>query len=196
METSSKLITFIEKFPKGSIWQTRYICLPFIIIVSTYLLSHGSLSHLVRVAWFVLGVAMWTLLEYVLHRWVLHYRAKTALGRAVVDRLHEKHHVDPKDQSQVCVPFSLLLPLWLVMYGIIVLFGGGLYASLIFISGVALMMILYDITHFSTHYMQATHPYLQFVKKYHMTHHFVDAGKRFGVTSPIWDWVFRTYKQS
>ena len=57
-----------------------------------------------------------------------------------------------------------------------------------------LMVAIYDIAHFSAHYMPATNGVLKFLKKHHMLHHFDDHSKRFGVTSPFWDFVFGTFK--
>ena len=37
------------------------------------------------------------------------------------------------------------------------------------------------------------HPALKFLKHYHMRHHFSDDAGRYGVSSPLWDLIFRTY---
>lgn len=187
------LIRLIRKFPRGSIWQTRYICLPVTLVASTLILSHGALPLWQKASWFGLGVFAWTFLEYVLHRFVLHWRAKTEVGKEVVARLHELHHQDPKDEDQVCVPLAVSLPLWIALFGLMSAFGGN-EASLAVTCGIALMMVVYDIAHYSAHYMDATNSVLKFLKRQHMLHHFSDHKKRFGVTTPLWDWVFGTAK--
>jgi sterol desaturase/sphingolipid hydroxylase (fatty acid hydroxylase superfamily) len=190
----SFLFFLAERFPKGSIWQTRYITFPFVIVASTAALTHTGLGMAERLAWFALGLLGWTFLEYVLHRWVLHWNPRTKLGEAFLKRLHILHHDEPADQTQVCIPLAMSVPLWAVFYGLLILLGGGIEASLIATCGVALMMTIYDIAHFSAHYMQATNGYLKLLKKHHALHHFSDHTRRFGVTSPFWDYVFRTHR--
>lgn len=189
----SRLADYIYRIPKGSIWQTRYVCFPLAIVASTLFLSRSDLSGLARAFWFFSGVALWTLLEYVLHRWMLHYSARSLIGRAVVDRLHVLHHHDPKDQTQVCIPPWAFLTFLSGFLALAFATGIGWERAALLTSGVGLMMALYDITHFSTHYMPATNAWLRLLKKQHMLHHFSDHTKRFGVTSPLWDYVFRTH---
>ena len=189
----SVLFFIAERFPKGSIWQTRYINFPLTLVASTLALTQTGLGLGQRLAWFVLGLAGWTLLEYVLHRWVLHWNPATKLGEAFLKRLHIFHHEAPADQTQVCVPLAMSVPLWLAFYGVLVLLGGGIEASLIATCGVATMMVIYDLAHFSAHYMPATNGFLKVIKKHHMQHHFSDHTRRFSVTSPVWDYVFRTH---
>jgi sterol desaturase/sphingolipid hydroxylase (fatty acid hydroxylase superfamily) len=66
--------------------------------------------------------------------------------------------------------------------------------SVFFLAGLMLMLVIYDIAHFSTHYMPASNWLLQALKKQHMLHHFSNDRRRFGVTSPLWDYVFRTHR--
>ena len=39
------------------------------------------------------------------------------------------------------------------------------------------------------------HPALHFLKVYHLRHHYGADGKRYGVSSPLWDRVFGTYPE-
>ena len=193
MEDKNILIETIYKAPKGSIWQERYIALPMVVIFSTITIMQPYGSFLTRLAYFILGGFLWTFFEYFLHRFAFHYQPKSVIGKALLDRFHIYHHNDTKDETQVCIPLYISLPAWALLFGIFSLFLGFYKASL-FISGFALMTIIYDIVHFSTHYMPARNPFLKFLKKHHALHHFSDHHKRFGVTSPLWDFVFRTYK--
>lgn len=187
-----KAVACVRRLPKGSIWQTRYVCLPLAIVLSTLALSHSSQSYLMRAMWFGLGLVTWSFLEYILHRFVLHYHPTSDIGGAVIDRLHALHHHNPKDETQVCVPIFLNLAFWGTVFGLIVLFGGAFEGGLIFTSGVALLMVIYDITHYSAHYSKPSNTIMHALKRHHTLHHFSDHRKRFGVTSPIWDYVFRT----
>jgi len=196
-EKETLLETWIRNFPKGSIWQTRFICLPVMIILSTWAFSttrFDTLNFAGKAGAFLSGVTLWTLLEYVLHRWVLHYHPTTRVGRALLDRLHIFHHDEPKDQTQVCIPPSLIFLQGLVIFGVAIgLVRLPFAPTVFFVSGLMMMMVVYDIAHFSTHYMPASNRLLQVLKKHHMLHHFANHQSRFGVTSPFWDYVFRTH---
>ncbi len=197
-DEQSLLERWVRKFPKGSIWQTRFICLPLMISLSTWAFSttvFARFSWSGKFGFFFVGALVWTLLEYVLHRWVLHFQASSRVGTAILDRLHIFHHHDPKDQSQVCIPPVLVFLQGAVLFAILFfLVRAPIEPSVFFVSGLMTMMVVYDITHFSTHYMPATNGLLQGLKKHHMLHHFSDHGRRFGVTSPFWDYVFRTHR--
>lgn len=189
------LVRLIMLFPKGTIWQTRYICLPVVIIASTLALSNSTdLSWSGRAFWYLLGLFAWTLVEYMVHRWVFHWVPKTPVAEALLKRFHIEHHRVPADQTQVCLPPFLLFPVWSLSFLGFALLGANTAASLVFICGFALMQVIYDITHFSTHYMEPSNGILKRLKKQHMLHHFADEKKRFGVTTPFWDYVFGTYQ--
>ncbi len=55
--------------------------------------------------------------------------------------------------------------------------------------------LIYDYIHYATHHFPMRHPALQFLKHYHMRHHFSKDPGRYGVSSPIWDLVFGTYPE-
>lgn len=192
MGMRTAILKFIYRFPKGSIWQTRYLILPFLLIVSTLAIVKSPLNLVMGFGYFFAGIFVWTLLEYIIHRWFFHYQPKAELSKAVLDRFHIFHHDDPKDNSQVCLPFVFSLPVWAVILGLILVFGGGQMASLIFVCGFAMMMTIYDIAHYSAHYMPATNKVLKILKYHHMRHHYHNHNKRFGVTTPFWDYIFRT----
>ncbi len=70
------------------------------------------------------GLLIWTLMEYLLHRFVFHFRAKSSAGKWVVYLFHGVHHDVPNDKSRLVMPpagaviimarlwvlFSLLIP--------------------------------------------------------------------------------------
>jgi sterol desaturase/sphingolipid hydroxylase (fatty acid hydroxylase superfamily) len=188
------LAKIIDRFPAGSIWQTSLLSLPLTVAASTFVISHSRLHYWERAAWFVFGLLSWTLLEYLLHRWFLHYVPQSTVMTSLLRRLHIDHHENPRDQGKVCIPVILQLPVWALLYGIVLLAGGNPEASLIAVCGIAVLMVAYDIVHFSVHYLDASNPLFKFLKKHHALHHFSDHTKRFGVTSPLWDWVFQTQK--
>src|SRR6266576_3961740 len=54
--------------------------------------AHNNLSFLSVLAFFVVGILTWTLLEYVIHRYLFHYEPKTRLGKLLHFIVHGVHH--------------------------------------------------------------------------------------------------------
>ena len=59
-------------------------------------------------------------------------------------------------------------------------------------SGFMIGYLAYDLTHYATHHFPMRSGYAKYIKRHHMQHHYKDAETRFGVSSPLWDWVFGT----
>jgi sterol desaturase/sphingolipid hydroxylase (fatty acid hydroxylase superfamily) len=52
--------------------------------------------------------------------------------------------------------------------------------------------LVYDMTHYATHHLRPRTRWGRLLRRHHFMHHFRDEGQRFGVSSPLWDWVFGT----
>lgn len=187
------LIRFIQNLPKGSIRQTGYLFLPSALFGIGLVMFYGSLPWLQKTLWLCLGLSLWTLMEYIVHRFVFHWRPESEVGQAIIGRLHVIHHNDPKDTSQVCIPFYLAVPYWGIFYFLLQI-PLGAEQSLIVTLGAAFMMSVYDVTHYATHYWDHRNKLFKALKRHHLRHHYGDATKLFGVTSPFWDHVFGTYR--
>src|SRR5262245_32518737 len=65
------------------------------------------------------GLVVWTLTEYVMHRFVFHFEPKAtdaALER-VLFLLHGVHHVQPQMKTRLVMPPIVSVPLALLFYG-------------------------------------------------------------------------------
>ena len=61
-----------------------------------------------------------------------------------------------------------------------------------FFAGFVVGYLFYDGTHYSVHHFVPTTRWGKFLRRHHMTHHYADHDGGFGVSSPLWDLVFRT----
>ncbi|RZB90332.1 Dihydroceramide fatty acyl 2-hydroxylase FAH1, partial [Glycine soja] len=139
----------------------------------------------------VLGIFVWTLLEYSLHRFLFHIKTKTYWGNTLHYLLHGCHHKHPMDGLRLVFPPAataiLLMPFWNLVKLMATpstapaLFGGGL-----------LGYVMYDCTHYYLHHGQPKTEVPRNLKKYHLNHHFRIQDKGFGITSSLWDKVFGT----
>lgn len=137
------------------------------------------------------GLLFWTLCEYVLHRWVFHWIDQTPRGRRIHFLLHGVHHDYPNDKDRLVMPLGASIPLGILFFTAFYFLFGMNVAYPLF-AGLTSGYILYDGTHYYVHHFKQTTRIGHFVKRHHMRHHHMDHEGGFGVSSPLWDVVFRT----
>ncbi|GME25035.1 Cytochrome b5 [Neofusicoccum parvum] len=145
--------------------------------------------------YFVLGLCIWTLVEYILHRFLFHldeYLPDNRVGITLHFLLHGIHHYLPMDKYRLVMPPTLFLvlatPFWKLAQAV---FFYNWYAATAVFSGGIFGYICYDLTHYFLHHRNLP-AYYRELKKYHLEHHFADYQNGFGVTSKFWDRVFNT----
>lgn len=156
--------------------------------------SQGSLSLLP--SGLLLGLFLWTLAEYVLHRFLFHFPVKTEWQKRLSFLFHGIHHEQPRVKTRLVMPPAVSIPLAAISYGLFyMLFNWVLnipsWIPPVF-AGFILGYVFYDMTHYATHHTPMRKGYFRMVRQQHMHHHFKTPNQRFGVTSPIWDIVFGT----
>jgi dihydroceramide fatty acyl 2-hydroxylase len=152
-----------------------------------------ELPFLADLGIFVLGLFFWSFFEYIAHRFVFHYHPTSKWGKRLHFMLHGVHHDYPNDSMRLVMPVGFSLPLAAVFYWLIVLIPG--YAAGVpFFAGFVFGYLSYDMLHYATHHAKFIKAkWFQKLKKHHMDHHFKAPDEGFGVSSPIWDFVFGTY---
>lgn len=141
------------------------------------------------------GVVVWSLVEYVLHRYIFHWTNDTALGKRIHFLFHGVHHDFPNDSDRLVMPLLMSLPLAVIFYGLYYVTLGGPRLAEPFFVGFAIGYLAYDGTHYAVHHFKQTTRIGKFVKRHHMLHHHADHDGGFGVSSPVWDYVFGTMPQ-
>jgi sterol desaturase/sphingolipid hydroxylase (fatty acid hydroxylase superfamily) len=170
--------------------------------VTVFLLATAILTaHAGAFPWFIpaafgIGLFGWTLAEYTLHRFLFHYQAKTPKTERIFFLFHGVHHAQPQDKTRLVMPFPVTIPMALVFYGLFTLVLGVLLKAAQWVNpmaaGFMVGYLIYDLTHYATHHFRMRHGYARYIKRYHMAHHYKSPDTRFGVSSPLWDWVFGT----
>lgn len=147
--------------------------------------SGAMLRHtLIFAAAALIGVALWTLMEYLFHRFIFH-------EWPVFREMHDVHHADPK--AAVGTPSwvstglflaAVLVPIWLV---------AGDDAACGATVGLMAGYYWYIVVHHGTHRWSAKPgTYFYNVWRHHARHHYDPRPGNFGVTSAFWDRVFGT----
>ncbi len=133
----------------------------------------------------------WTLSEYLLHRFVFHFDNDTPLAQRLHFLIHGMHHADPVDPSRLVMPPGASIGMGIAAYYMFRLFLGPIWVDPFFAFFV-IGYLSYDYTHFYVHHFNPTTRYGKYLKNSHMQHHYVSPRSRWGVSSPLWDYVFGT----
>jgi sterol desaturase/sphingolipid hydroxylase (fatty acid hydroxylase superfamily) len=145
---------------------------------------------------FIIGLFLWTLAEYTLHRFLFHHHPTTPRQERIFFLFHGIHHAQPQVKTRLVMPFPVAIPLAAVFFGLFYLILAVLLKSPQWVTplmaGFLIGYLAYDLTHYATHHFPMRSGYAKYIKRYHMQHHYKDPDTRFGVSSPVWDWVFRT----
>jgi sterol desaturase/sphingolipid hydroxylase (fatty acid hydroxylase superfamily) len=182
---------FLERFSR------IHPATPFVawIPVAALFVARSALRHDLGPAaiagTFGAGMLAWTLAEYVLHRYVFHWTNDSALGRRIHFLLHGVHHEYPSDKDRLVMPLLTSVPLAVVFYALFTLAMGQAIGEPAF-AGFVVGYLFYDGTHYYVHHFVPVWRWGKLLRRHHLTHHHADHDGGFGVSSPLWDLVFRT----
>ena len=166
--------------------------LPVISFLLSVAVNAKDLSVAAVLGVFVLGVLFWSLTEYLLHRFVFHLRPDNEWGRKMHFIIHGVHHDYPHDPMRLVMPPSVSIPLAVLFFFLFRAVLGPDW-SLPAFAGFLLGYLIYDMTHFHLHHHRTQNKLSLALRRYHYRHHFQQSNRGFGVTSPFWDRVFKTF---
>jgi 4-hydroxysphinganine ceramide fatty acyl 2-hydroxylase len=174
---------------------------PVTVIYSVYLLAlltlAGRTSHLGRaLASSIVGLGVWTLMEYLVHRFVLHvaFPAGKSWTSRVLHRLfdasHADHHAQPFDGYHINGHLdTLLVAVWLMPLS----FLAPPYTASMAVAGLFAGYAAEEWAHHAMHFDNFRWRYFQYVRRRHLYHHSrLGVGTAYGITSDLWDKVFGT----
>ncbi len=162
--------------------------LPVVLLCLFY--GFQNVAVFAGTAVFLAGLLLWTLTEYIFHRWIFHYHPTSALGKKVHFLVHGIHHDYPRDATRLVMPLLVSLPLATAFYFLFqVLFGN---YHLVMFAGFILGYVCYDSIHYATHHLKMNGKIGGFLRSYHLRHHYEDEHTAYGVSTPLWDYVFKT----
>lgn len=137
----------------------------------------------------LVGLVLWSLIEYLLHRFVLH-------GLPPFKRWHTQHHNQP--MARICLPTALSMLLILLLVFLPSLCVLNIWQASSFTYGVLSGYAIYTHIHHATHHARQTNGWLARRQREHAIHHashhlsLQPKGRNFGVTNQFWDRLFRT----
>jgi dihydroceramide fatty acyl 2-hydroxylase len=138
------------------------------------------------------GLAFWTLLEYLLHRFVFHRTPRSPRQMFLGYLFHGVHHAFPEDRLRWTIPLITSLPVATALATASFLSFGA--AGGPFMAGVLLGYLAYDLLHYAIHRGSMRSRLGAYLRRRHLAHHYGVPERNFGVSSPLWDFVFRSGK--
>ena len=141
--------------------------------------------------YFIIGLAVWTITEYIMHRFIFHYHPSSEFGKKMHFIFHGVHHDYPRDKKRLVLPPSVSIPL---ATGFYFLFASFLSAQFLyaFFPGFLIGYLIYDMLHYAMHHYNFKSGIMKRVKQHHMLHHYNEPTKGFGVSSSLWDIILRS----
>lgn len=153
---------------------------------SIFVIHLGALAIILL---YMFGVLIWSLSEYILHRWVFHTALPGKLGKRIHFVIHGVHHDYPNDTHRLVMVPSLSIPLAFFYYFLFWLLLGPAFVCPFF-SGLVTGYLVYDMTHYAIHHYGFKSKYWLRLKVNHMKHHYQQPDRGYGVSSILWDIIF------
>ena len=162
---------------------------PVIGFMLYYGAVHKGLSVGLEAVLFIGGVLLWSLFEYIMHRYLFHMIVESDRAKKFVYTLHGVHHEYPRDKERLFMPpvpsIIVACVISSIMYGLMS------WKALAFFPGFLFGYILYGSMHYAIHAF-APPKWLKALWRNHHLHHYKAPEKGFGVSSVLWDLVFKT----
>ncbi|MDH4414073.1 MAG: sterol desaturase family protein [Rhizobium sp.] len=174
----------MQQSPIG--YYSDFIVYPLIILglAVSGALTAGADGALRWMAIALVCLALWTLIEYAMHRFVFHHMP-------YFEALHRQHHVE--ERALLGTPVWLSLPAHGALVFLPTLAIWDVATATAATAGLMAGYLWYVTVHHLLHHRLARHAgYLYRLKRRHALHHHRSQDCNFGVTSGFWDRLFRT----
>jgi len=182
--------TYLERLTRTHIAVPVSLFIIIAIALTAYGFKHGFLNVLSAIGLFLAGWFIWTFLEYIAHRHVFHLHPDTEIKKSIQYTVHGNHHEYPKDKDRLAMPPILSLLLGTMFFFIFKLIFGQFVFGIV--SGLLFGYAIYLFIHYAVHAYAPPKNFLKYLWFHHSIHHYKEDDRAFGVTTPFWDWVFRT----
>lgn len=173
---------------------------PFVFYAGVLFLLHVAVvrsqttSLAVSGALFLAGLLSWGFVEYAVHRWVLHRIPRIKGFNLPGNLTHLRHHDDPQSLQRLNVQLTESLPICIVYYLAAWAVSGSWQAATHLFTGLIAGYFFYEYLDFQAHHGTSRTRLIRYLRKYHNQHHHFDATVRYGVTSPLFDYLFGTFE--
>ena len=135
-----------------------------------------------------IALLVWSLFEYVTHRFLLHPSEKFRRMDRWAYFAHGKHHDEPDNRVFALVPplnsIMIFIPLLAIFHLIV-----PPYAIAVFTGFFLVGYLAYEYIHLSLHHAAPKTHLGRYFRRHHLTHHAHGREGNFGVSTPLWDFL-------
>jgi sterol desaturase/sphingolipid hydroxylase (fatty acid hydroxylase superfamily) len=166
-------------------YYSDFVVYPVLIaLLAAFGIRYGTIGGPRWLLIFLGCLVLWTLLEYLLHRFAFHHMP-------FLRQMHEAHHDAEHDLIGSPIWISVAAHALLVFVPLLLL--ANLSVATAASAGLMLGYLWYVAVHHAVHHWHPGHStYLYRLKRRHALHHHHDQERNFGVTTGLWDQVFGT----
>ena len=181
---------FLEKLTR------THIAVPIVIlnlaaaIVIYWGIANVGLGVLNIILLFIAGFLTFTLVEYLIHKYLFHMLPDTKLKAEIQYKVHGVHHDYPKEKDRLAMPPPLSIVLSVIFFLFFKLIMGDYAFG--FMPGFLFGYTTYLFVHYIVHAWQPPNNIFKELWVHHGIHHYKDHDRAYGVSSPLWDFIFGT----
>jgi sterol desaturase/sphingolipid hydroxylase (fatty acid hydroxylase superfamily) len=194
MKKSKESIRLFENPFLESLTKTNALfVIATLALISLSILLFGiikiKLSILGYIVLFLSGTFVYTLAEYLIHRFIYH-SAEYKNPKKWIFKIHGMHHTTPRDKQRLVLPLPVsitLAGLFIFVFWLII----GKYVF-IFFPGFLMGYSYYLSLHYFIHTTKPPKNFFSYLWKHHLLHHYKNETVAFGLTFPLWDIIFGT----
>jgi len=131
--------------------------------------------------------------EYMVHRYIFHLEPYTAAKKKFQYVVHGVHHEFPKDKDRLAMPPLLSITISTVLLFLFRMIMGDFVFA--FLPGFLVGYAAYLAVHYMVHAYPPPKNFLKELWVNHSIHHYKDGEIVFGVSSPLWDYIYGTMRE-
>ena len=184
----------LEKLSRTHIAVPLTVFFVYAAVLLYWSITHTALSTGVTVGMFLFGFISFTLIEYLAHRYIFHMGTHTKFRENFQYTVHGVHHEYPKDKERLAMPPLLSITISTLLLLLFRLVMGDLVFS--FLPGMLVGYAFYLSVHYLVHVYKPPKNFLKALWINHSIHHYKHGEYIFGVSSPLWDYIFGTMKDN
>jgi len=151
----------------------------------------GTTSAAAWIGLVLLGLLVWSLFEYCMHRFIFHLKPQSDFGRWLGFVMHGNHHDDPNDPHRSMMPPIVSVTWSAAIWAVFVLLFGKV-GSVLFL-GFVIGYVTYDSVHYACHQLPVRSRFLRELRRHHLRHHFGRQEGNYAITAIFWDRVFGSH---
>ncbi|MEP2671078.1 MAG: sterol desaturase family protein [Cyclobacteriaceae bacterium] len=147
--------------------------------------TRGMATVLFFAGWFV-----YTWVEYNTHRYIFHMATYSKLKSKIQYAIHGIHHEYPRDKERLAMPPILSVTISTILLLVLRLVMGDYVFA--FLPGFLVGYSIYLGIHYILHAFPPPRNFFKVLWVNHSIHHYRDSESVFGVSSPLWDYIYGT----